>query len=751
MLPRFLGFGVSALALTACAAGHHVASNAPDPRPAATSAPKEESPAKPPAAVADAPAVSTPMAGEPSAATLADARLVAISCESREKEIATRIERMREEVDAKFKEWHDEQPACWAEDRKREAERREFEACIARGECGYGLGLSGVGEGGGGSGWGFGAGSIGTIGHATGRASYRMGASVAGRAVGVRKAESMSRTNTQVVSVDEADIVKTDGRWVYVVANGALRIVEALSPHVVSTTKVPGVSRDMFIEGDRAVVFTSSRSGADRCTYGYDCTVAGDGSSTTIHVFDVTDRAAPRSLRRIEMSGSLITSRRIGNTVHTVVADGDSADGHYQAWPDDLPMCGTPQAVVVAKLAKLKAENERVIRASTSLPKMSDRGVDRPLCAGLLESKGDSAHTFTSLVSFDMTKDDQPAVTATVRSRPGAVFASEDALYMSTTRRKGREGWRSYYASVDETSELHKFRIGATPSATRYVGTGVVPGHVLNQFSMDQWHGYLRVATTRGRVPSPDVESSISMMAEGEGGSLVRVGSVDHIARGEDIRAVRFDDDRGYIVTFKKTDPLFVLDLHDVAQPKILGELKIPGFSTYIHRLDPNHLLSIGFDANDHGDFAYFDGVILQLFDVTNPTDPRLLHKEKLGTRGSSSAAATDHLAFNYFAEKQLLAIPMTLCEGGGDGRNGDQLAFSGLLVYRVSPETGFQKLGGVDHGKRGVDCSTWWSNARSAVVRSVFLDDLVYSMATDRLKVQRMSAFGTDLADIKL
>lgn len=691
-----------------------------------------------------------PMAGEPSAAALADARLVPISCESRDKEIAARIKRMREEVDAKFKEWHDEQPACWAEDRRRDAERRELEACMANGQCGYGLGLSGVGSGGGGYGEGIGLGSIGTIGHGSG-ISVRMGASVGGRAANVRKAASMSGTNTQVATVDEADIVKTDGRWVYVLANGALRIVEALAPHVVSTTKVPGVSRDMFVEGDRAVVFTSSHRGADRCTYGYDCTVAGDGSSTTIHVFDVSDRTAPKSIRKIELSGSLIASRRIGNAVHTVVADGDSADGHYEVWPDELPMCGVAQAVVVAKLAKLKAENERAIRASTSLPKMTDRGAEQPLCAGLLESKGDSVHSFTSLVSFDMTKDDQRAVTATVRSRPGAVFASEDALYMSTTRRKGREGWRAFYATTDETSELHKFRIGSTPSTTKYVGTGVVPGHVLNQFSMDQWHGYLRVATTRGRVPSPDVESSISMIAEGEGGSLVRVGSVDHIARGEDIRAVRFDDDRGYIVTFKKTDPLFVLDLHDVAQPKILGELKIPGFSTYIHRLDPNHLLSIGFDANDHGDFAYFDGVILQLFDVTNPTDPRLLHKEKLGTRGSSSAAATDHLAFNYFADKQLLAIPMTLCEGGGDGKNGDRLSFSGLLVYRVSAETGFQKLGGVDHGTHGANCSTWWSNARSAVVRSVFLDDLVYSMATDRIKVQRMNAFGIDLADIKL
>ncbi len=144
-------------------------------------------------------------------------------------------------------------------------------------------------------------------------------------------------------------------------------------------------------------------------------------------------------------------------------------------------------------------------------------------------------------------------------------------------------------------------------------------------------------------------------------GGLTRVGAIDQIAPGEDIRSVRFDGDRGYVVTFKKTDPLFVMDLFEPRRPKILGELKIPGFSTYIHRIDPEHLLSIGFDANDHGAFAYYDGVILQLFDVKSRIDPKLVHKEKIGTRGSSSEAATDHLAFNYLASEGLLAVPMTI------------------------------------------------------------------------------------------
>jgi hypothetical protein len=274
---------------------------------------------------------------------------------------------------------------------------------------------------------------------------------------------------------------------------------------------------------------------------------------------------------------------------------------------------------------------------------------------------------------------------------------------------------------------------------------------VLNQFSMDEWSGYLRIATTRGHAPDPHAESAVSVLATAPGGNLVRVGSIEHIAPTEDIRSVRFDEERGYVVTFKKTDPLFVLDLYDPREPKILGELKIPGFSTYMHRIDRNHLLSIGFDADDHGDFAYFDGVILQIFDVSNPTEPRLLHKEVIGTRGSSSEAATDHLAFNYFPERGLLGVPMTICEGGDDGRFGQNLTFSGLLVYDVSVETGFERRGGVNHGEVGATCGRWWSQAGSTVKRSIFLDDLVYSIAPDRAKVQKLGALGKDVANLPL
>ena len=749
-----LGAGV----LASCAAAPGSGSRPPrSPGVAPTSAERVARHARPAVAQRPAPSqITTAMTGEPTGAAVNDARLVATTCEKASTEqIETRIKEMRAAVDQSFKDWHDGQPDCWAQSRQEAEYRKELQSGGAYLHTGVGVlrmrspssdpmdfssALSAA---------------SGKPAAAPPRAASASSSDKKGDAAPAA-ARTASGTNNQVASVDEADIVKTDGRYVYLAANGALRIVEALKPKMLSVTMLPGNARELFVEGDRAVVFSSTGNAAKRCTYAYDCSFAGDGSSTNVFVLDISDRHAPKVLRQIDLSGSLLAARRIGNTVHTVVSDGDAQAPPYEAWPNDLEMCGTMEPAVRAKFAKLTIDNERKLRKQvSSFPVISEKGQDQPMCNGLYRTAIRDGQAFTSIVSFDLTDAKTPATTATLQSRPGAVFASADALYLSVVHQKKDAGGRWYsasYAALDEASEIHKFKIGASPRDTKYVGSGVVPGHVLNQFAMDEWSGYVRVATSRGRVPDPKVESAVSILTEGANGNLVRVGAVEHIAPGEDIRAVRFDDDRGYVVTFKKTDPLFVLDLYQPAHPAVLGELKIPGFSTYIHRIDPDHLLSIGFDANDHGDFAYFDGVILQLFDVKNPTDPRLVHKEKIGSRGSSSEAATDHLAFNYFASEGLLAIPMTICDGGGDGRNGDHLSFSGLLVYDVDLDKGFTRLGGVDHaGGSAANCSTWWSSATSAVKRSVFLDDLVYSIASDRVKVQRLGHFGEDLADLSL
>ena len=244
----------------------------------------------------------------------------------------------------------------------------------------------------------------------------------------------------------------------------------------------------------------------------------------------------------------------------------------------------------------------------------------------------------------------------------------------------------------------------------------------------------LRVASTQGWVPDSNVSSFLTTFGEKDG-KLVKLGQVGGIAPQEDIRSVRFDGKRGYVVTFKKTDPLFVFDLSEASAPKLMGELKIPGFSTYMHPLDASHILAVGFDADDQGSYAYFNGIQIQIFDVSDLAAPKLQSKLSVGTRGSGSDALTNHLAFNYFPAKKMLALPLTVCEGGGNGTFGDKLTFTGLMAFDISLETGIKEHGRlpfVDPAKASAatSCQNWWTDTTSLVKRSIFMDDWVYGIS---------------------
>jgi hypothetical protein len=590
-------------------------------------------------------------------------------------------------------------------------------------------------------------------------------------------------TNNQVAGVDEADFVKNDGQYLYLAQNGVFRIVDvwpAAETHEVSATAIEGTPRKLFVVGDRAVVYVAVPAvdggpppGADReCTYGYDCDFSGDGSATKILVFDLADRAAPRLIRQITSSGSLIAARRIDNAVHTVVAQSYNPYPALDYDPGDADLCGyrlggyyeeaAPPPMIWRMRARLafdamRARNHARIdgtdlggvvpvigdSAGAAEGGLAGAGTNEQVCAGLYASPLDDGAAFTTVMSLDLAQT-VPMSTATVVSRAGAVYASANALYMAVPSQYGAYG-------ENDMSSVHKFRISRTPGDTAYVGSGAVVGRALNQFAMDEKDGFLRIATTDGHAPSPDATSRMSVLGE-DGDELVIVGEVTEIAPSEDIRSVRFDGDRAFIVTFKKTDPLFSFDLSDPTSPKLLGELKIPGFSTYMHLLDDGHLLSIGYDADDHGDFAYFDGVLLQIFDVSDPAMPLLAHRHVIGTRGSSSEALTNHLAFTWYPEEALLAVPMTICEGGDDGQYGEVMSFSGLMLFDVSTAVGIGEHGRVAHPvPDSITCNNWWTNASSAVRRSLFLDNFVYSISDAHLKVQDIDALGTDLASLPL
>lgn len=623
--------------------------------------------------------------------------------------------------------------------------------------------------------------------------SAPMPTSAGGTTSSTSGATQYSETNVQVQGVDEADFIKNDGKYIYILANGSFRIIAVWPPEAsetISSFQIEGIPRKIFVYNDRALIYSSLdyinqsysgyySSGYTEDTYGYEGGFTGDGRKSKISILDISDKSAPKLIRELFFSGSYLNSRRIDNAVHSVLVFPEPVFEGIKYWPDEYQYCGyyysfylkndaLPQYDLLSiKLwfETLRQKNTQIIQntdLSKWLPSIKDvrhseqgKLVEERLLGNCYLSEQKTGKNFMSVVSTDI--DGKGSVqSVSIAGRPGAVYASESAIYIVSQQLRNYVPLWFFMTEdeIDEASTVHKFALKTDPPSAAYNASGVVKGRVLNQFSMDEYDGYFRIATTTGHWTAQ--HSTLSVFNDTDN-TLNLIGQIDRIAPTEDIRSARFDGNRGFVVTFKKTDPLFVFDLSEPALPQIAGELKIPGFSTYIHRMDENRLLTIGYDAEDQGSFGWFQGIMLQVFDVADMKNPKLIHKEVIGTRGTSSDAAANHLAFNFFRPKNLLAIPMAICTGSsGGGTYGDTMTFNGLMIYRVTAEDGFKYLGGVSHADKDAlnkpyACYNWWTQSDSMVKRSVFMDDYVFSVTDKEIRADRIDNLGTDVSVISL
>jgi uncharacterized secreted protein with C-terminal beta-propeller domain len=574
-------------------------------------------------------------------------------------------------------------------------------------------------------------------------------------------AREYTTTNNQVAGVDEADFVKNDGDHLYLTADDQLLIFDAWPPqtaHRVASVELRGEPERIFLDGDRLVVLADT---GDPLACSWDPYYGSSSDqSLEITVWDIANRSAPVLERRTQVSGSYVAARLIDGVVHIVVEFSGVSAAPLLVWPASLPenLCNDDISVeeVHSAFDNLRAENLTAIDAlsiAQFLPGIVDEDlvggstatIDENLfaaCEDFYAPDEAQSEGYLSLLSFP-TSDDTVMGSTTVLGRFGEVYASLDNLYVAVHEYVDDPG--DYLWGGRQHTRVHKFALGAGGAAASYRGSGAVAGVIINQFAMDEYNQRLRIATTEWERSS----NSLFVLEESDG-ELVRVGEVRNIAPTEDIRAVRFDGDRGFVVTFKRTDPLFTFDLSDPHHPALLGELHIPGFSTYMHFLDPDHLLTIGFEGDDQGTFAWFQGLALQVFDVSDMTRPALVHKEVIGNRGTMSDATSDHLAFNFYASRYLLAIPMAICEGGSyDGA----MTFNGLMVYSVSTEDGFSLVGQVDHrdSSANSNCENWWANPDSQVKRSVFMEDWVFSFSNTRMKVSHLDDIGSPVHSFEL
>jgi uncharacterized secreted protein with C-terminal beta-propeller domain len=516
-----------------------------------------------------------------------------------------------------------------------------------------------------------------------------------------------STTNIQVEGVDEADIVKNDGKYIYVVSGKKVFIIDAYPAQYARTLSMVEESEnpvELFINDNKLVVLGQS----------------------FVNIYNISDRENPVLTRNISFNGQYFNSRMIGDFIYLIVNSGQ-IDCTY-AWDTytwETPVIFSPNVCY---------EVREVKNLEITLPRITVDGRSKTIQASEMyyfDIKDDS-YNFTTLMAVDIQNDNEDITSETyLVGAAQNLFVSLNNIYVTCANRDA------------EKTIIHK--IAMAGGEIEYKTRGEVPGHILNQFSMDECQGYFRIATTTGNTWDGTAKNRVYVLND----DLDVVGRLEDLAPGERIYSARFMGDRAYLVTFKKVDPLFVLDLSDPCNPRVLGELEIPGYSDYLHPYDENHIIGVGKDTEDAGNFAWYQGVKIALFDVSDPENPREISKYVVGERGTDSYALYDHRAFLFSRSKNLLVIPVSLVEDGEDSWWG-QPNWQGAYVFRVSSEDGIALRGGITHYDNNGAQSTYsdysWSDYPSSdysVKRSLYIDNVLYTISGGLVKMN-------DLADLR-
>ena len=496
-----------------------------------------------------------------------------------------------------------------------------------------------------------------------------------------------SSTNVQEAGVDEPDRVKTDGRLLVTTVDGRLRVVDVRdTPRLVGTLDLPEGGSELLLVGDRALVL--AEGGGRRDPRGSRPDGAGDDTirpHTTVTVVDLKDPAKPSVVRTHKIDGSYLDARLVDGVARIVTRSQPNITFGRPTTSADYGSFNQ------AKATEANAAVVRLADAAAFLPEGASC-TDAYLPA-------DSAGAGTVAVQSLDPAAEQPGPAVTVVTDASTVYASAGRLFVATTRLAGGpvplanpEGDGAPRVAPTVHTAIHAFDI-SDPAKARYAGSGDVPGHLLNQFSLSEHAGVLRVATTLsetggsardadGAAARTQSQSRVTVLRPA-GEEWVETGAVDGLGRGEQIYAVRFLGATGYVVTFRQVDPLYVVDLRDPKAPKVTGELKITGYSAYLHPAGDGRLLGLGQEATEQG---RRQGTQLSLFDVANPAAPAKLAGAVLPT--SSSTAEQDHHAFLFWPASGLVLAPMrsygTSPGSVEDGAKPVTRPFVGAVAFKV-------------------------------------------------------------------
>lgn len=510
-----------------------------------------------------------------------------------------------------------------------------------------------------------------------------------------------STTNVQVAGVDEPDIVKTDGTRILAIAENKLHLASVEQRAVVSSVDLPEGMYDgqMLLAGDRVLVFGAGSGDTviplPEIAPGADVSRSFAPAGTTRVVEFAVDGDTLVPGGTYELDGTYVSARMTGDVARIVVHDDSPA-----RLPLVTPAVPGPeaedQATALNRQVVEEADPESLLPGWRQVGGEGEQGPEGKLLSC------EDAHAPNTFSGFGMvavvTVDLSEGVGAGLASAAGTgvlaggqtVYASPEHLYVAAPE------WIDWAAleqesdgtppQVSQGTDIHRFAID-DPGRATYELSGHVDGTLLNQFAMDEHDGYLRVATTTGQASSDQDTSESHVVVLGPGdGALSTVGSVSGLGRGETIHSVRFLGDVGYVVTFRQTDPLYTVDLSDPAAPAVTGELKILGYSAYLHPIGDGRLIGVGQDATEEGRTT---GTQVALYDVRDPASPQRVAQAVLPQ--SSSSAEWDHHAFLWWPDTGLVTVPVSAYDAASQ--------FEGLVGFGVDADAAtITEVGRVSH-----------------------------------------------------
>ena len=562
-----------------------------------------------------------------------------------------------------------------------------------------------------------------------------------------------STTNNQEAGVDEPDMVKTDGEYIYLSSDDELRIVSSWpveDSKEVGRVALSGRSEKIFLQGDRILAYSSEyleREG--RWT-----------PQTVVDVIDVSDRERPTVVSTRSIDGQFISARRIGSDVYTVtqqniglpsevysdIWDALSDTNTYVPWDAPAIVRETARRTIHSKVRPVIEEAMAAIPVSDFLPSVTDEdGSREPIadCTDILYSDEISAPGMTLVSHIDLDKEDLivSGDATAVMAGSTTVYSSQRALYVA----QSSFSWWDGFSSIDQITRLHQFTLDGPK--TKYTASGQVDGYLHNQFSMSEHEGLLRVATTSqdwwwGTDSEDSDEGNNIFVLDAENPQMPIIGALRGLAPGEQIYATRFQADRAFMVTFVQIDPLFTIDLSRPTDPRAVGELKIPGYSAYLQAIGDDHVLGVGMDGDWDGGL---NGVAVSLFDVSDFASPTQQDQITLECDYSWSEALWDHHAI--LVHNDTVAVPAY-----GYSWSGDYESTSGLLVASIDTDTGLTQTGFVDHSALakevfGSDTESYMPQMR----RSLMIEDNLFSISDVGIMVSSLETPELPIASVPL